>query len=64
MWKPGQLVTINGVVYRVKRNHDIIGTCQKCALNEGKFCMWNNLKGYPLSAYDYLVRLSPVIVMK
>jgi len=74
MWKPGQIVTINGVVYRVKRNRDIIGTCEKCALNirniipkipwRSASCMWNDSKKYPLSAHSYLVRLSPVIVMK
>lgn len=74
MWKPGQIVTINGVVYRVKRNHDSRGPCEKCALNvqniyptltwRSAFCTWNNSKKYSLPGYCYLVRLSPVIVAK
>lgn len=74
MWRAGQIVTINGVVYRVKRNHDSKGPCEKCALNvrniyptipwRSAFCTWSDSKKYPLLGYDYLVRLSPVIVMK
>lgn len=74
MWKPGQLVTINGVVYRVKRNHDSKGPCEKCALNvrniypnipwRSAYCTWNDSKKYPIPGYGYLVRLSPKITMK
>lgn len=63
-WKPGQIVTVDGVVYRVKRNDDSKSACKKCALARGPLCMWNDSKEYRLLGYDYLVRLSPVTVMK
>ena len=62
MWRPGQLVTINGVVYRVKRNHDSKGPCEKCALRCcGAFCEWDGSKKYLIPGNCYLERLSPVI---
>lgn len=63
-WKPGQIVTIDGIVYRVKRNDDSKGTCKKCAFARGLLCTWNGSKEYRLPGYGYLVRLSPVTVMK
>lgn len=59
MWKPGQIVTIDGIVYRVKRNNKSNGTCEKCALSRGPFCMWNGSKEYLLPADCYLTEIKP-----
>jgi len=44
MWKPGQLVTINGIVYRVKsyKSDDILysSPCDGCAFACGNTCMF------------------------
>lgn len=34
MWKPGQLVTINGRTYRVVRNKSYVLTCYICAFHD------------------------------
>ena len=59
MWKPGQIITIDGIVYRVKRNNDSKGTCEKCALAKGPLCMWNGSKEYLLPTDCYLVEIKP-----
>ena len=38
-WKPGQLITICGEVYRVKRNCDkCVSFCKNCAFDNGPDC--------------------------
>lgn len=59
MWKPGQIVTIDSVVYRVKRNNDSNSTCGKCALARGPFCMWDDSKEYLLQVDCYLTEIKP-----
>lgn len=58
MWKPGQLVTIRGIVYRVKRKHNGY-VCKWCALDEGIGCIYPDDKRYLLRYNCYLIRVSP-----
>ncbi len=58
MWKPGNLVTIKGIVYRVKRARCGHSVCSECDLNDG-YCGWPNRGGYPLPSDCYLKRVSP-----
>lgn len=58
MWKPGQLVTVKGVVYRVKRA-DSANICGQCALNTGVFCAWPYRDRYSVPGNCYLKRVSP-----
>lgn len=58
MWKPGNLVTIKGVVYRVKRT-DSDDICGPCALNTGVRCEWPYHNQYLLPNNCYLKRVSP-----
>lgn len=60
MWKPGNLVTIKGVVYRVKRT-DSADICGQCALNkrELQYCAWPYRSRYLLPGDCYLKRVSP-----
>lgn len=37
MWKPGQLVTIHGEVYRIKRN-DVSFVCRLCSFRPNWTC--------------------------
>jgi hypothetical protein len=68
MWKPGNLVTIKGVVYRVKREPEPFTSCKHCAFGD-KFgnklsCSLPVRRGmYPLSKDCYLERVSPIIIM-
>ena len=72
MWRAGQLVTINGIVYRIRRNlHDTpYYPCDFCAFSIQFGCTlaYNQLKYKcctELIPNDcYFERLSPVIVMK
>lgn len=57
-WKPGNLVTIKGIVYRVKRNHGGNSVCKQCALNIG-YCGWPYRDRYFLPGNCYLKRVSP-----
>lgn len=59
MWKPGQLITINGIVYRVK-HADSADICRKCAFNEAICCAWP-FRQYLVPANCYLERMSPII---
>lgn len=38
MWKPGQLVTIEGKVYRICCATEIFAVCLKCAFRRSKVC--------------------------
>lgn len=62
-WKPGQLVTIKGIVYRVKRCSHIEDVCEKCALVGKGLCICLQLcleYEQSLVPYDcYLIRVSP-----
>lgn len=60
MWKPGNLVTIKGVVYRVKRSNTA-NICGQCALsiNTGQACAWPYRSQYLVPDNCYLKRLSP-----
>lgn len=60
MWKPGNLVTIKGVVYRVKRT-DSAYTCRQCAFGDEFLCsLPARIYGrYPLPIDCYLKRVSP-----
>ena len=62
-WKPGNLVTIDGIVYRVKRRTNREDTCAKCAFAGKGFSICLSLcLDYVLFhvPYDcYLVRVSP-----
>lgn len=57
MWKPGNLVTIKGIVYRVKRSHSA-NVCGQCALDNG-YCGWPNRNQYLLPGNCYFKRVSP-----
>lgn len=67
MWKPGQLVTIRGIVYRVKRSEICWRSCSLCALNQRNgFCElqfirpYNNHNGrYPIPYNCYFERVYP-----
>lgn len=60
MWKPGNLVTVKGIVYRVKRSN-FGGVCQHCALNNGVCCTWPNRDKYLVPGNCYLERVSPIM---
>lgn len=64
MWKPGQLVTIKGIVCRVKRSSHKEDTCTKCAFAGKGFCICLRLcldDALFSVPYDcYLVRVSPI----
>lgn len=62
-WKPGNLVTIKGVVYRVKREPMFYTTCQHCALGHGLNCSFpsEHYEKYPLPVDCYLERESPIM---
>lgn len=62
-WKPGQLITIRGIVYRIERA-DSGSVCSECALNNGVCCTWPIHKQYPLPEDCYFKRVSPVPIMK
>lgn len=74
MWRPGQLVTINGIVYRIKsykhKEHLCLSPCDGCAFACGNTCMFivHAPKYYDcmqLIPNDcYFERLSPIIVIK
>lgn len=38
MWKPGQLVTIEGKVYRICHTPEIPVVCYKCAFKSSRLC--------------------------
>lgn len=67
MWRPGQLVTINGIVYRIKRKPLSYMACDLCAFS-GQLCCTLT---YNQSKYEvctklipndcYFERLSPVV---
>ena len=58
-WKPGQIVTINGVVYRVKRAYPIYNNCTICAFNDGFICRWPQKRDYQIQFDCHFERLSP-----
>ena len=59
-WKPGQLVTINGIVYRVKRRlNRYASVCHYCGFNTGTKCKYPMSMGYRVPGGCYLKRLSP-----
>ena len=69
MWKPGNLVTIKGVVYRVKREYKPWHACRQCAFGSwlytvsGEPCCQlpvRNYGKYPLPEDCYLERVSPI----
>lgn len=65
MWKPGNLVTIGGIVYRVKREPAQWTSCKLCAFGDEFRCSLpvRNYGKYPLPEDCYLERVSPVIVI-
>ena len=63
MWKPGNLVTIKGIVYRVKREREPFTSCRQCAFSDEFGCSLTvtSYGRYPLPTDCYLERESPVI---
>ena len=65
MWKPGNLVTIDGIVYRVKREPELFTSCRYCAFSNGPYgpcsCSFPGLryKKYPLPEDCYLEKVKP-----
>lgn len=59
MWKPGNLVTIEGVVYRVKREYKPWHACRQCAFGDEFRCSLTvrNYGRYPLPSDCYLERV-------
>lgn len=57
-WKPGQLVTIKGIVYRIERSNSG-SVCRKCALDDVLCCTWPICTQYPLPEDCYFKRVSP-----
>lgn len=62
MWKAGNLVTIKGIVYRVKRECKPWYACCQCAFGDGPFCSLpdRHYGRYPLPEDCYLKRESPI----
>lgn len=63
MWKPGQLVTIKGIVYRVKRAIPAYKACSLCGFNHCACTLFDAIgddKPYPIAYNCYLKRLSPI----
>lgn len=60
-WKPGNLVTVNGIVYRVKRESEQWTSCYLCEFGDMYHCSLpvRNYGKYPLAEDCYLKRLSP-----
>lgn len=53
MYKPGQLLTINHKVYRIKRTTSILETCKFCDIrNDGSILC----KNVPVDCYLQLVK--------
>ena len=65
MWKPGQLITIRGIVYRVKRDYSG-NVCGQCALKTAISCSFpaRRYEQYSLPRNCYLERVSPMPIMK
>ena len=71
MWKPGQIVTIKGIVYRVMRCAPDApfypDACDGCAFAAFRGCVFPMIS---INCWDvipkdcYFVRLSPIIVIK
>jgi hypothetical protein len=60
MWKPGQLVTIKGTVYRIKRAVPAYNSCSLCDFNYcGKCGLYTEHEPYPIPFDCYFKRLSP-----
>ena len=61
MWKPGNLVTIKGIVYRVKREYKPWHACRQCAFGTEPLCSFptRHYGKYPLPKNCYLKRVSP-----
>ena len=59
MWKPGNLVTVNGVVYRVKREYKPWHACKQCAFGDEFRCLLpkRNYGRYPLPEDCYLEKV-------
>ena len=71
MWKPGQLVTINGIVYRVMRCKPDApfypDACDGCAFAAFRGCVFPIFSRFCWDSIPndcYFVRLSPIIVIK
>jgi len=61
-WKPGQLVTIDGVVYQVKRANPCYIACSLCNFrNCGACFLPRHYIPYPIPHDCYFKRLSPII---
>lgn len=62
-WKPGQIVTIEGKKYRIKRLHpDNWRQCEKCAFMKAPFygvcsdlCIFSHSKKVPADCYFELI---------
>lgn len=61
MWKPGNLVTVKGIVYRVKRESETFTACENCAFGGELCCSFpmRFYKRYPMPMDCYLKRVSP-----
>ena len=58
MWKPGNLVTIKGIVYRVKREPEPYTSCKHCAFGYNFRCSLQVRRGmYPLPKDCYLEKV-------
>jgi hypothetical protein len=73
MWRPGQLITIRGIVYRVKRidHNSKVLPCNRCIFQEwSNGCVFPKYKGKYNNCIDlipddcYFQRVSPIIVIK
>lgn len=63
MWKPGQLVTIEGKVYRICYAPENFYGCYKCAFASSRVCTLANLFCYKIEKkyimYSYFKQVYP-----
>lgn len=62
MWKPGNLVTIKGIVYRVKRK-PFWSACCRCTFNTNTKCEYPISMWFKAPGCCYLKRISPIMKM-